>query len=857
MKLLNAKAQIALGQVSIIVSLMLVANFFGISPDHKKPTREGRAALAESIAANSSALVTQRDLQRLEKILDLVVKRNPELISAGIRTKNGHLTVNIGEHFKHWQPTTTKYSTDTHVFVPIKYSNSHWGQVELRFKPLNKTGVLGYFSDPFVQFVLFIAWACFFFYYFYLGKILKNLDPSQAIPGRVRSALDTMAEGLLVIDNKEQIVLANRAFSQLLDSEPEKLMGKRVRELPWLDDQGNSLQPDELPWHWALKTGKAQKNLRIRLTVSDQKRLTFMINCSPVLGAGGKYAGVLVSFDDVTQLEETEIELVKSKEKAEAANQAKSAFLANMSHEIRTPMNAILGFTDLLKRESGRYNSGESLKHLEIIQSSGKHLLDLINDILDLSKIEAGQMDMEQLHFNPYSIIQEVIKVLKIKADEKKIELSFNVANKMPEKIYGDPGRLRQIITNIIGNAVKFTSEGFIKVHAYTKEVGEELYFYIDIKDSGVGMTPKACERIFDDFAQADESITRKFGGTGLGLSISKKFAKALGGDITVESELHKGSTFKVSINAGPKQSMSWISAEQALAFSQAQSTEQATQWIFNPAKILVVDDGDENRELIKVVLSEFNLEVDEACNGRVGVDMASQKDYDVILMDVQMSELDGFTATKMLREKGFNMPIIALTANAMKGFREECLKVGYTDYFSKPIDIDQFINMLAVFLKAKPGTKMNSKNTCTSDEANTAKQTDMQPPIYSRLNGSNPKFVTLISRFVQKLNKQLHAMDVAFANKDMNSLKDLAHWLKGAGGTVGFDVFNEVAADLEDSAKNSDHDTVARKLKEIHNLTARINAGQDGSKKLSLDSVSDICQTTHIQANDLRSPEG
>ena len=337
--------------------------------------------------------------------------------------------------------------------------------------PLVDEGWMGVVTGPHTQLLLFMALLCFAGFYLYLGKMLKQLDPSQAVPERVRSALDTMAEGLLVLDNKEQIMLANRAFATLLTTTPEALLGRRVGEFPWSGAEGEPLEPDTRPWHVALISGEAQKNQRVRLSLPDSPRLTLMINCSPVLGSGGKNVGVMVSFDDVTQLEETEIELLKSKEAADAANQAKSAFLANMSHEIRTPMNAILGFTELLKRGFGR-DSAETHKHLEIIHSSGKHLLELINDILDLSKVESGHLEIERIRLNPYLVLQEVVRVLSGKASEKGIGLELQIQNDVPETISGDPSRIRQILTNLVGNAVKFTEHGGVTVTALCRTTG-------------------------------------------------------------------------------------------------------------------------------------------------------------------------------------------------------------------------------------------------------------------------------------------------------------------------------------------------------------------------------------------------
>ena len=822
MNILSTKSRMAIGQVSLVVSMLLTASLFGLIPDRTAAVRDGRAALAEAIAANSSILITQKDLDRVEGILHLVVDRNENLLSASLRTEAGHRLVTIGDHEEHWRDDDAEFSINTQVTVSIWEGDTKWGQVELRFSPLIDEGWMGIVTDKQTQLLLFMALMCFIGFYLYLGKMLKQLDPSQAVPERVRSALDTMTEGLLVLDNKEQIMLANRAFATLLNTSPEALMGRKVGEFPWSDAEGELLKADTHPWHLALLSGEAQRNRRVRLTPPEGERLTFMINCSPILASGGRYVGVMVSFDDITQLEEAEIELLHSKEAAEAANQAKSVFLANMSHEIRTPMNAILGFTELLKRGFGR-NSVDTHKHLEIIHSSGKHLLDLINDILDLSKVESGNLEMEQERFNPFPVILEVVKVLGVRAGEKSIGLELKVQEDVPETIIGDPGRLRQIITNLVGNAVKFTEHGGVTVTAYVERLsGDDLQLHIDIVDTGMGMNTEATSRIFQDFVQADVSVARKFGGTGLGLSISRKFARALGGDITVESEPGVGSVFRVTVNAGSAVGVAWITPEQALAVANLPLKQENTDWIFPAARILVVDDGPENREFVKVVLEEHGLTIDEANNGRIAVEMATATNYDLILMDVQMPEMDGLTATQTLRDSGLKTPILALTANAMQGFEQELLAAGYTDYMTKPIDLDLFISKLAQLLNAKPKQNTLPESIMSESPQEQVPEENDISPIVSRL-GLNPRFSNVISRFVTRLEEQLPAMDAALSARDFETMAQLAHWLKGAGGTVGFDVFYEPASELELASKAMDLAAIKRQLQQIHGLAERI----------------------------------
>jgi len=816
MRPLSAKTHIALGQTVLTVTLLLLAIVVGLVPDPRTPVLQGRAALSEAIAVNASDLVARGRLRDLEDSLRFVGQRNPTLRSIAVRRSDGIALASVGEHDRHWRPEVDGDPTGAQLTVPIWEGLRRWGQLEVRFEPLTPPGWVGYAQSPRLHLVLFFCVAGFGLSYFYLRKTLRHLDPSQAVPPHVRSALDTLAEGLLVVDMRQHVVLANQAFATMVGRAPGELIGRRASELPWTDADGERVVPRDLPWVHALAEGRAQRNDMIHILDHASERRTYQVNCSPVLGSGGKYGGVLISLDDVTQLEEHKTQLSLAKEEAESANQAKSDFLANMSHEIRTPMNAILGFAEVLKRGYGR-SEAERHRHLDTIVSSGEHLLQLINDLLDLSKIESGRLDVERISFAPHVALQDAIRVLAVKAREKGILLEFDVDGEVPETLLSDPTRVRQIVTNLISNAVKFTATGSVRVVASMDRGGAAPRFSIDVIDTGIGMPPEALEKIFEAFVQADSSVTRRFGGTGLGLDISRRLARLLGGDIVVTSTVGEGSTFSVTLDPGPLDGVCMLQPEEARKCGEPAAARDAGRWEFPPARVLVVDDGDENRELVQLVLNEVGLEVDGAENGQVGVEKAEGGSFDAILMDVQMPVLDGYDATARLRELGVQTPIIALTAHAMKGFGQHCLDAGFTGYLTKPVDIDALLETLAGHL----GGEMK-RGAAGARPASAPLASDPAEPIVSRYD-SNPKLQPTIAKFARRMVDKLDAMDEACEAGDYDELASLAHWLKGSAGTVGFDAFTQPARILELAAKERKQAEVEPAIATLRDLADRI----------------------------------
>ncbi len=420
-----------------------------------------------------------------------------------------------------------------------------------------------------------------------------------------------------------------------------------------------------------------------------------------ILGNATRMVGAML---DISQRREVEEELRRAKLAAEAASNAKTQFLANVSHEIRTPMTAILGFSELLLANLA---DAEQLDAVETIQRNGTYLLGLINDILDISKIEAGKLQTEQIACSPQVVVNDVFDLMNPRAADKQLDFQVVYHGPIPENIRTDPTRLRQILINLVSNAIKFTERGHVRVDIRMGQDLSRQRLEFEVSDTGIGMTEEQCAKVFEPFTQADPSTARRFGGTGLGLAISKRLVEILGGQINVTSQVGVGSVVRIYIDTGPLDGVPMVTAaRRRVEATRHAPTAYATR--LPPRgegslgyRILLAEDGPDNQRLIQTILRKAGAEVTLAENGVQAVDAAlaawrEGQAFDAILMDMQMPEMDGYEATRSLRSQGYTGSIIALTAHAMSGDRQRCLDAGCDDYATKPIQRETLLETVA-----------------------------------------------------------------------------------------------------------------------------------------------------------------
>jgi nitrogen fixation negative regulator NifL len=602
---------------------------------------------------------------------------------------------------------------------------------------------------------------------------------------RLQTILATASDGIHILDSNGLLVLANEAFLNMLGYDDSAVGQLRVADwdvaMPWTVIKARN---DELIARQGRKVFESRHRCR------DGAVLDVEISASGIVIDDKAF--LYAASRDITERKKFERALIVARDEAEASSRIKAAFLANMSHEIRTPMNGIMGLTELVLETE---LTPEQRENLELAYSSAQGLLRIINDVLDFSKVEAGKLELESLGLDLRGILDATLRTMSAQAARKGLRLVLRLADDIPAELTGDPVRLRQVIVNLIGNAIKFTTEGEVVLSVIVESADKtEVRLRFAVSDTGVGIPGDRVGAIFEAFTQVDSSITREHGGTGLGLSISSKLVALMKGHIWVVSDPGKGSTFYFTAafgrsGAGSDPSPVHKAARVALA--------RADKGLH----ILLAEDNPVNQKIAVTVLTKAGHRVTTAQNGKEAVDLALSTDFDAILMDLQMPVLDGFGATRAIRQHGLSIPIVALTAHAMKGLREDCLAAGMDDYLSKPFRGATLLAKLAELRGEEAGMGESGQDAPMTPHFRPSALLDLDSAL--RQTDGDAETVRMVAGMVAtQIREDLPNLRQLALAQDVPALRDAVHRLKGSLASVGASAARSACLALEDLAK-------------------------------------------------------
>ncbi len=622
-----------------------------------------------------------------------------------------------------------------------------------------------------------------------------------------RELYEQAAEGIILADPQTLIYDINPKAAEILGYSPEELRGMTAFEIVHPQD----LQQTPLPLD-ALRSGQAvQVERRYRRKDGDYVPVEVTIR---QIGE----QGFKVVFRDISQRKAMEADLVRAKQMAEAANQAKSIFLANMSHDIRTPMNAIMGMSEMLLDDASLKPSQR--EYAELIQSAAQTLLGLIDDILDFSKIEAGRMELEHHPFRLKRMAQELIDIFRLQASEKGIRITSRIEPTVPDGVCGDPVRLRQILTNLLGNALKFTHAGEVGLRIWQESTADSrITLGFEVWDTGIGIPADQQKRLFKPFSQADVSTSRRYGGTGLGLAICKRLSRLMGGDIGVESTEGQGSRFWfTAVLVRAKKFLPAPSEAEGPALPEkAESAPIAPDQV----RLLVVEDNPANQTVARAMFKKLGFRADVLDNGAAAIQALAENDYDLVFMDIQMPEMDGMAATRRIRdpESGVrrpDIPIVALTANAMKGDAERYLRAGMNDYVAKPFDSRRLLNAIHRQLGRNPPAASRTDADCSPADPAPADLFDPQA-FLDRVDGNLALYEELLRDFPQYMENRLQRLEAAVQKQDSQSFRRISHDIKGFCANLSAHRLMDLAARAEEAGKAGDLEAAQKWLDRLN----------------------------------------
>ena len=598
---------------------------------------------------------------------------------------------------------------------------------------------------------------------------------------KYRSIIANMNLGLLEIDLDEVIQYANNSFCKMSGFEPDEIIGKKAAGL---FTKGEGSEVAETKNELRKKGHSDAYETAVKNKNGESK--WWLISGAPRYDDLGNLVGSIGIHLDITDQKKLEIDLYEAREAAEQSTKAKELFLANMSHEIRTPMNAILGMGRQLHKTELNEN-----QHffLDTINKAAEHLLVVINDILDISKIEAGKLNLESIGFRPEEVIRHCMQIMSHKAEESGLSLQKETGEGISPVLIGDPYRLNQVLLNLISNAVKFTEKGSITVSCrLLQTIQNQQTICISVKDTGIGMEEEFSANLFQKFSQEDKSTTRKYGGTGLGMSISKQLVELMGGSINVKSKKGVGTeiTLTIPFDTGNESDL------------QEETREVSDSAILKDKKVLLVEDNVMNRLVANAVLKGYGVIISEAVNGEEAVNALRHSAYDIVLMDVQMPVMNGLEATRIIRKEiNGQVPIIALTASAIKGESDKCIEAGMNDFVSKPFEEEDLVYAMAKWLN-----KTSIQKTVSMKNNTETKQSLCDLSKLEKIGNGDKGFVTeMVRLFIDQVPADVSHIRAAYSRNDFISVKEIAHKIKPVIDSMGINSLHQKIRKIESVA--------------------------------------------------------
>jgi PAS domain S-box-containing protein len=658
---------------------------------------------------------------------------------------------------------------------------------------------------------------------------------AEIITERKRTAFalrDAMILQQAIFDGADHTIIATTVdgIIRIFNQAAEKLLGYDAAEMVYEKNAISLHDPEEISQRateLSIDTGFATLVAAAQSGVSEEREWSYirkdgshvpmLISCSALHDSTGVLNGFLMIGSDITERKAAQTAIIKAQKAIEAASQAKTEFLANVSHEIRTPMTSIIGYADLLL--DPKISAEDRIGHVQTIRRNGEQLVGIIHDILDIARIEAGGMVVEEVDASPSQILADITSLTQVKAKKKNIVFDVEFDGPIPAKIKTDPARLRQVLLHLVSNAVKFTEAGGLRIITeFQKDKQGVGFLCFRIVDTGIGMTAEQVGEVFEPFKQADTSATRRFGGIGLGLTVSNRLAQLMGGRIIVKSEKGVGSEFILKIPTGPVDETQFISRP-AEIIRQGEESKSESPKALN-IKILLAEDGIDNQKLISLHLRHAGAQVTIAENGKIALEAALSpaNSFNVILMDMQMPVMDGYEATARLRAAGYIRPIIALTAHALDVDRARCLAAGCDEHLVKPINAGLLISTVANFAKEAgelPVPKIAVEPP--AEPSSPAAPVEPAPSQHQSELANDPDMQQLVQDYVAGLPTQVKMLQDLLQANDLKELGRLAHQLKGAGGGYGFPQITKLAAAADRLIKQGEpFESISRQVDEL-----------------------------------------